>query len=65
MNLFSFEFSLIRFENSFKESIKSTTVIFVPNTRGKILVRKLREREQTLSEMFAFGIKYQDAHSTW
>ena len=41
-----------------------STVIFVPNTRGGILVRKLREREPTLSEMTGFGIKYEDAGGT-
>ena len=41
--------------------IKVTTVIFVPNTPGGLLIRKLREKEDELSRLTGFKIKFQEA----
>ena len=37
-----------------------STVIFVPNTKSEILVRKLRKREAVMKELTGFGIKFQE-----
>ena len=44
--------------------VKTTTVIFVPSTMGGVLVRKLREREDTMSDLTGFRVKYQEAAGT-
>jgi hypothetical protein len=41
--------------------IEYSTVVFVPKTRGGILVRKLREREAVMKELTGFGIRFQEA----
>ena len=38
-----------------------SSVIFVPNTKGGILIGKLREKEEELSKLTGFRIKYQEA----
>ena len=38
--------------------------MFVPSSKGGILVRKLREREEILAELTGFRIKYQEAGGT-
>ena len=43
------------------ERIRTTTVVFVPSTRNGILVRKLREREEVMSKISGFRIRYQEA----
>ena len=40
------------------------SVIFVPSTRGGILTRKLREREDELARLTGFSIKFQEAGGT-
>ena len=40
------------------------SVIFVPSTRGGILKRKLREREDELARLTGFSIKFQKAGGT-
>ena len=40
------------------------SVIFVPSTRGGILTRKLREREDELARLTRFSIKFQEAGGT-
>ena len=47
-----------------KLRIKTTTVMFVPSSKGGILVRKLREGEEILAELTGFRIKYQEAGGT-
>ena len=47
--------------NDDKEKVYLETVIFVPSTRGGILVRKLRDREETLAGITGFGVKFQEA----
>ena len=44
-----------------KKSIKSSTVIFIPNTRNGIMLRKFKEMEETLSQLTGFKIKYSEA----
>ena len=41
--------------------MECSTVIFVPNTKGGTLVRKLREREEVMKELTGFGIKFHEA----
>jgi hypothetical protein len=40
------------------------SVIFVPSTRGGVLTRKLRDREEEMKRLAGFGIKFQDAGGT-
>ena len=46
-----------------KEKLKKAacTVVFVPSTRGSILVRSLREEEDKMAELTGFRVKYQEA----
>jgi hypothetical protein len=46
------------------EDAQVESVIFVPITRGGVLTRKLREREQELARLTGFGIKFQEASGT-
>jgi hypothetical protein len=46
-----------------KDTICST-VVFVPNTRGGLLVRKLREREAIMKDLTGFGIKFMEDGGT-
>ena len=39
-------------------------MIFVPSTRGGIITRKLREREDELARLTGFSIKFQKAGGT-
>jgi hypothetical protein len=41
--------------------VATTTVIFVPNTKGGTLTRKLKEREDELSNVTGFRIRFQEA----
>ena len=41
--------------------VATTSVIFVPNTKGGTLTRKLREREDELSSVTGFRIRFQEA----
>ena len=40
--------------------VECSTVVFVPNTRGGTLTRKLRERETVMKERTGFGIRFQE-----
>ena len=40
------------------------SVVFFPSTRGGTLVRKLKDREETLAGITGFGIKFQEAGGT-
>ena len=42
-------------------NISTKTVVFVPNTKGGMLVRKLRERENILGGLTGFRVKFQEA----
>ena len=55
----------MRRRNDGNERVYVETVKFVPNTRGGILVRKLRDREETLAGITGFGVKFQEAGGTW
>ena len=44
-----------------KDGVEVKTVVFVPSTRGGVLVRRLRETEETLANITGFGIKFQEA----
>ena len=46
-----------------KPPARTTTVLFVPSTRGGILARKLRE-EEVMSEITGFKIRFQEAGGT-
>ena len=50
--------------NDDKEKVYLETVIFVPSTRGGILVRKLRDRDETLAGITGFGVRLQEAVGT-
>ena len=39
----------------------ATTVVFVPSTKGSILLKSLKEEEDKMAEMTGFRIKYQEA----
>ena len=41
--------------------IPTTTVVFVPNTKGGILVKKLKEKEDSMSDITGFRIRFQEA----
>ena len=41
--------------------IPTTTVVFVPNTKAGLLHKKLREREDKLSEITGFRMRFQEA----
>ena len=40
---------------------KAVTVIFVPSTKGSLLLKSLRDDEDQMSELSGFKIKYQEA----
>ena len=39
----------------------ASTVVFVPSTKGSILVKSLREDEDRMEELTGFRVKYQEA----
>ena len=39
----------------------AATVIFVPSTKGSLLLKSLKEDEERMSEITGFKIKYQEA----
>ena len=47
-----------------KKKVAVSTVIFIPNTKGGILLTKLKEKEETLSELTGFRVKYAEAAGT-
>ena len=47
-----------------KSKVEISTVIFVPSTKGGILLAKLKEREETLSEITGFKVKYAESAGT-
>ena len=44
-----------------KSKTDNSTVVFVPSTRGGILLSSLKEEEDKMAEMTGFRIKYQEA----
>ena len=44
-----------------KGGVKTTTVMFVPSSKGGLLIRMMKEREDVLVEMTRFRIKMQEA----
>ena len=44
-----------------KRGAQAATVVFVPSTKGGLLVKKLKEKEESLAEMTGFKIMYQEA----
>ena len=46
------------------DGIKTTTVVFIPSTRGGLLIKKMRENEEKLSQLTGFRVKYQEAGGT-
>ena len=44
--------------------VKTTTVVFVPSTKGGLLLRMLIDMEETMSRITGFRIKYQEAGGT-
>ena len=47
-----------------KDGVEVKTAVFVPSTRGGVLVRRLRESEETLANITGFGINFQEAGGT-
>ena len=43
---------------------KAATVVFVPSTRGSILIQSLKDEEQRMSEITGFKVKFQEAGGT-
>ena len=39
----------------------TTTVVFVPSTKGSLLIKSLKEEEDKMAEMTGFRVKYQEA----
>ena len=51
-----------RFQKGGKgDGLCTTTVVFVPSTKGGLLLRKMIEMEETMSRITGFRIKYQEA----
>ena len=46
------------------KDMKAATVVFVPSTRGSILIQSLKDEEQRMSEITAFKVKFQEAGGT-
>ena len=46
------------------ENIKTSTVIFIPSTRGGLLASMLKEKEDGLVRMTRFRVKIQEAGGT-
>ena len=44
-----------------EERVKTTTVVFIPSTKGRLLVMRMREHENKLSQLPGFRVKYQEA----
>ena len=44
-----------------KSSDGNATVVFVPSTRGGILIQSLKDEEDTMAEITGFRVKYQEA----
>ena len=44
--------------------VQTKTVVFVPSTRGGMLTRKLRKREEVLAGLTGFKIRFQEAGET-
>jgi hypothetical protein len=49
------------FQKNGKQSMTPSTVIFVPSTRGGLLVKKLKENEEEMSNLTGFKVKFQEA----
>ena len=47
-----------------KQDRKAATVVFVPSTRGSVLIQSLKDEEEKMSEITGFKIKYQEAGGT-
>ena len=47
-----------------RKDTNCSTVVFVPNTKGGLLVRKLRKREAIMKDITGFGIKFMEAGGT-
>ena len=52
------------FQRAGKEKITTSTVVFVPPTRGGKLVEMLTEKEVELANITKFRVKYQEAGGT-
>ena len=44
-----------------KSSAEKATVVFVPSTRGSILIQSLKAEEDQMAELTGFRVKYQEA----
>ena len=44
-----------------KSSAENATVVFVPSTRGSILIQSLKAEEDQMAELTGFRVKYQEA----
>jgi hypothetical protein len=49
-----------KFQKAGDKKGQAATVVFVPGTKGGLLVRKLRERDE-MAALTGFKIKYQEA----
>ena len=49
------------FQKDGKKSIIPSSVIFVPSTRGGLLLRRLKEKEDQMSDLTGFKVKFQEA----
>ena len=49
------------FQKAGEEKIQTSTVMFIPSTRGGMLTRLMKENEQELSRMTKFKVRYQEA----
>ena len=52
------------FPEAGKERIETTTVVFVPPTRGGKLAKMLKEKEDDLANITKFRVRYQEAGGT-
>ena len=55
---------MIGFQKAGKHGMTTTTVMFVPSTKGGILLKILREAEERLSQLTGFKIKYTESGGT-
>ena len=49
------------FQKNEKKSMTPSTVIFVPSTRGGLLLKKLKESEEQMCDLTGFKVKFQEA----
>ena len=50
-----------KFQKAGDRKGQAATVVFIPSTKGRLRVRKMRDREEEMAALTGFRIKYQEA----